>query len=199
MKADDAAAHVMTEVKRREPARFVAALFAPEAKRRALLALYAFDAELKQVPQAAREPMIRAMRFQWWRDAAVRLPEPSRGHPVLDELSHGVGAGLLTTSGLSALVDAREAGRGEAEAVGLAAAALGASGENAVAAAVGAALETGDAATLAEARRLWRAARRARKAELPAYLPATFIDARHPVTQMRLYGRALRMAVLNRF
>ncbi len=190
----------MAEVKRREPARFVASLFAPEPKRRALLALYAFDAELKNVPQAAREPMIQAMRFQWWRDAVARLTEPSRGHPVLDELSHAAGAGLVTTDGLARLTEAREAGRGEAEAVGLAAAVLGkAAGPNAVAAAVGAALEGGDKTMLAEARRLWRAARRLRKAELPAYLPATFIDAPHPVTQFRLYGRVLRMAVMNRF
>jgi phytoene synthase len=200
MKPNDAAAHVQSEVKRREPARFVAALFAPEAKRRSLLALYGFDAELRHIPEAAREAMIAAMRFQWWRDAVARLPEPSRGHPVLDELSTAVAAGALDTGSLAGIIDAREAGRGESEVVAAAARVLGAGqGENQVASAAAEALATGDRAKLAEARSLWRSERRARKGELPAYLPATFIDAKHPVTQTRLYGRALWMAMRNRF
>lgn len=200
MKPDDAAAHVQSEVKRRDPGRFVAALFAPEEKRRALLALYGLDAELRHIPEAAREPMIVAMRFQWWRDAIARLPEPSRGHPVLDELSAAISAGLLSANDLAAVVDTREAGRGEGEVVAAAARVLGArSGANAVAEAVAAALVSGDRGRLAAARALWREARRARKRELPAYLPATYIDAKHPVTQTRLYGRALWMAVRNRF
>ncbi len=200
MKPDDAAAHVSAEVKRRSPARFVAALFAPEAKRRALFALYGLDAELRHIPEAAREPMIVAMRYQWWRDAVARLPEPSRGHPVLDELSAAVAAGRFATDDLAALVDTREAGGGEGEAVSIAARVLGAAaGANAVADAVAAALTTGDRDKLAAARKLWRGERRARKGELPAYLPVTYLDAKHPVTQTRLYGRALWMALRNRF
>lgn len=200
MKPEDAAAHVSSEVKRRDPARFVAALFAPEANRRALLALYGLDAELRHIPDAAREPMIVAMRHQWWRDAVGRLPEPLRGHPVLDELSHAIASGALETGALVALADAREGGAGERELVGTAARFLGAvAGPNRVADAVAAALTSGGKAELAEARRLWKQERRARKAELPAYLPATYLDAPHPVTQVRLYGRALRMAIFNRF
>ena len=200
MKPDDARSHVSAEVKRRNPARFVAALFAPEAKRRSLLALYGLDAELQHIPEAAREPVIAAMRYQWWRDAVARLPEPSRGHPVLDELSAAIAAGHLTADALGPLINAREDGSGEIEAVALAAAVCGGRQSNrALAEAVGVALGLGDKAKLAEARRLWRAERRARKAELPAYLPATFVDAPHPVTQFRLYGRALRMAMMNRF
>jgi len=200
MKPDDVAAHIQNEVKRRDPARFVATLFAPEAERRALLALYALDGELRHIPEAAREAMIAAMRYQWWRDAVARLPEPSRGHPVLDALSAAVSAGTLDTVSLVGIVDAREAGAGESEVITAAARVLGAAvGANALATAAAAALETGDRAKLAEARLLWRAERRARKGELPAYLPATYIDAKHPVTQTRLYGRALWMAMRNRF
>lgn len=200
MKPEDAAAHVSAEVKRRDPARFVAALFAPETKRRALFALYAFDGELRHIPEAAREATIRAMRYQWWRDAVAKLPQPSRGHPVLDELSEAVRAGAFGLEALAGLVDAREAEQGECEVVELAARALGApDGPNAVAGAAAAALASGDKAALAEARRLWRSERRARKRELPAYLAATYVDARHPVTQFRLYGRALWMAIRNRF
>ncbi len=199
MKPEDAEAHVLSEVKRREPARFVAALFAPEAMRRSLLALYGLDVELKHIPTAVREEMIAAMRYQWWRDALARLPEPSRGHPVLDELSHAVTAGALDVSAMTELVSAREAGGGEIQVVKAAALVLGARpGDNAMADAIGAAL-MGDKGKLTEARRLWKIEKRARRSELPAYLPATFIDVVHPVTQFRLYGRALRMALFNRF
>lgn len=200
MKSDEARSHVSAEVKRRSPARFVAALFAPEAKRRSLLALYGLDAELTHIPEAVREPMIATIRYQWWRDAMARLPEPSRGHPVLDELSAAISAGDLSPDALLPLIDAREAKTGEAQLVALAARVLsGDTRSGALADAVGAALASRDKAKLTEARRLWRAERRTRKAELPAYLPATFVDAPHPVTQFRLYGRALRMAVMNRF
>lgn len=200
MSPDDAATHVAAEVKRRDPARFVAALFAPEVKRRSLLALYALDLELRHIPEAAREAMIAAMRYQWWRDAIARLPEPSRGHPVLDELSATLTAGDLVTGDVLTLVDARENDGGERELVTAAAVVLGAlRGPNPVADAVASALQSRDKMQLNEARRLWRGERRVRKTELPAYLPATFVDARHPVTPVRLYGRALMMAIRNRF
>ena len=86
MDGTTAAGHCAALVKEADPARFVGALFAPEATRRRLLALYALDAELRRVPLAAREPMIVAIRYQWWRDAVTGLPEATRGHPVLGEL-----------------------------------------------------------------------------------------------------------------
>jgi phytoene synthase len=48
--------------------RFVATLFAPAPRRRALHALYAFNVELARVRELAREPMPGEIRLQWWRD-----------------------------------------------------------------------------------------------------------------------------------
>ena len=48
--------------------RFVATLFAPESRRRALHALYAFNVELSRVRDLAREPMPGEIRLQWWRE-----------------------------------------------------------------------------------------------------------------------------------
>jgi hypothetical protein len=200
MTPNAAADHCAALVKQHDPVRFVTALFAPEAVRRHLYALYAFDIELRRIPDVAKEPMIAAIRFQWWRDAVAALPGTTRGHPVLDELAP---AGLPVLA-LSILVDARERGSEpaitETEIVTLAARLCGAPpGDNPIAEAAGIAIALGNKTFLAEARRLWRAVRKARKAELPAYLPATFVDARHPVTAVRLHWRALVMALRNRF
>ena len=200
MDGTTAAAHCTALVKEADPARFVSALFAPEATRRRLLALYALDAELRRVPLAAREPMIVAIRYQWWRDAVTGLPEATRGHPVLGELAL---AGLPAAD-LIALIDAREGGAEPAIAEGnlIAAAArmCGApDGDNPIAMAAGIAIVTGSRDALEAARAAWRAVRKARRAELPAYLPATFVDARHPVTAFRLHWRVLTKALRNRF
>jgi 15-cis-phytoene synthase len=48
--------------------RFVATLFAPAPRRRALHALYAFNVELARVRDVAREPMPGEIRLQWWRE-----------------------------------------------------------------------------------------------------------------------------------
>lgn len=51
-----------------DPDRHVATFFAPAPKRRALIALYAFDRELAHVGEAVREPMAGHVRLAWWRE-----------------------------------------------------------------------------------------------------------------------------------
>lgn len=199
MKDEVAAAHCAALVRERDRPRFVASLFAPEEVRRKLTALYALDAELQRVREAAHEAMIQAMRFQWWRDALAGLPAATRGHPVLQEVAR-IGEGAA----LQAVVDAREGGQepavAEALVVAVAARLCGAAvGENAVADFVGAAIVMRDRSMLAEARGRWRVERKARRGELPTYLPATVADMRHPVSELRLYVRMLLMGLRNRF
>lgn len=57
-----------TLVREADKDRFVATLFAPAPRRRALYALYAFNVELARVRELAREPMPGEIRLQWWRD-----------------------------------------------------------------------------------------------------------------------------------
>ena len=57
-----------TLVREADKDRFVATLFAPAPRRRALHALYAFNVELARVRELAREPMPGEIRLQWWRD-----------------------------------------------------------------------------------------------------------------------------------
>jgi phytoene synthase len=44
------------------------ALFAPPDRREALLALYAFNAEVARIRETVTEPVLGQMRIQWWRD-----------------------------------------------------------------------------------------------------------------------------------
>lgn len=98
-------------VRRNDPDRFLAALFAPPARRGALLALIAFNHELARAREAARTPLLALMRLQWWREAVAHAAAglPPRRHEVAGPLHAAISAGLLDPALLLALVDAREA------------------------------------------------------------------------------------------
>ncbi len=189
--------HCADLVKAAHHPRFIASLFAPEAVRGHLYALYALDSELAHITDAAREPLIRAMRYQWWRDALSKLPDAPRGHPVLTQLA----VLPVPPDALIAIIDAHEGGAPEQcqRLVMTLAVRLCGGANDAMAVACAAALATNDRARLAEARRLWSAQRHQREAELPAYLPATIVDMRHPVTPLRLNLRMLWMGLRGRF
>lgn len=82
----DAAVHVAGLVRTADQDRYVAVLYAPEDKRRDLLALYAFNHEISSVRERVREPMAGEIRLQWWRDAIAAPSGEVTGNPVADEL-----------------------------------------------------------------------------------------------------------------
>lgn len=98
-----------TDLRRADEDRYFATLFAPADKRAALFALYAFHHELARVAESAREPMMQAIRLQWWREAlqGAREQKPRRHHTVtaLAELfaKHDLPPELFET-----MIDARE-------------------------------------------------------------------------------------------
>src|ERR1700756_2545110 len=49
--------------------RYLAALFAPEAVRADLFAIYAFNHEVARIAESVRNPLAGQIRIQWWRDA----------------------------------------------------------------------------------------------------------------------------------
>lgn len=106
---DDAYQHCEALVRERDRDRFLAALFAPAEKRKHLFALYAFDLEIRHVPDAVREPMAGEVRLQWWRDVIA-------GERAGEALANPVAAGLLdtlrhhppSTEALHRALDARE-------------------------------------------------------------------------------------------
>ncbi|MDE2014326.1 MAG: squalene/phytoene synthase family protein [Alphaproteobacteria bacterium] len=57
-------------VRRHDANRYLSALFAPADRRPLLFALYAFNYEIARVGEVAHEPMIGAIRLEWWREVA---------------------------------------------------------------------------------------------------------------------------------
>jgi phytoene synthase len=92
-------------VRRHDPDRFLTALFAPEDRRPALFALYAFNHELARAREVASEPMLALIRLQWWREV---VQGAERRHEVATPLSQAIAAGALDRGDLLALVAARE-------------------------------------------------------------------------------------------
>ncbi len=86
--------------------RFVATLFAPAPRRRALHALYAFNVELARVRELAREPMPGEIRLQWWRDVLGGQRTGEAG-PVASALMATIVRFRLPVDVLAEMIDAR--------------------------------------------------------------------------------------------
>lgn len=106
--ADQSAAAFCAElVRSRDFDRYASTLFVPADKRRALLALYAFNAEVSRVRDQVSQPLPGEIRLQWWTDALA-----GQGHgdveqnPVAGELLQAVRAHDLPVDRLSKLIDA---------------------------------------------------------------------------------------------
>ncbi len=96
---------LLAPVRAADPDRHLSVLYAPEEMRDALLALYAFDAEVASIRDRIREAMPGELRLQWWRDAlAAGVPT---GHPVADALLEAVQAHRLPAQTLENYLEAR--------------------------------------------------------------------------------------------
>ncbi len=95
-----------TLVREADKDRFVAALFAPAPRRRALHALYAFNVELARVRELAREPMPGEIRLQWWRDVLGGTRTGEAG-PVASALLATVIRYRLPVDVLDGMIEAR--------------------------------------------------------------------------------------------
>jgi len=98
--------HCETLVRGADKDRFVATLFAPAPRRRALHALYAFNVELSRVRELAREPMPGEIRLQWWRDVLGGLHKGEAG-PVASALTATVIRYRLPVTVLADMIEAR--------------------------------------------------------------------------------------------
>lgn len=95
------------EVRNHDPDRWLTALFAPDAKRPALMALYAFNTEIARARESVSQPMIGQIRLQWWREAwdGIVLDQP-RAHPIVQALHTHLRQ--LDVADAYALIEARE-------------------------------------------------------------------------------------------
>ena len=191
------------QVRRFDPDRYLATLFAPPAARPALWAVYAFAGEVVRA-RGQREELAREIRLQWWRDRIVEIQAGTAQDALIARaLAHAAQAHGFDRSRLDALVDADRL-RASALAVQLALEVLGAADPDSMAAgelvgkavALLAGLREGrrgadEVSTVAEdARRHLDAARalrsRVASAALPALLPA--VPARHDLDRLARAG-----------
>jgi phytoene synthase len=75
-------------VRAADPDRYFSALFAPAPARPYLFGLYAFNHEVARVAETAREPMMGAIRLEWWRETVEgALAGAPRNHDVAKGLA----------------------------------------------------------------------------------------------------------------
>lgn len=96
----------MDTVRAADRERYLAALYAPAEKRDALLALYAFNAEIAGVRDRIREPLPGEMRLQWWRDM-VSGAGSGAGHPVAEALLDAIRVYALPQAAFQNMLEAR--------------------------------------------------------------------------------------------
>ena len=88
--------------------RYTAALYAPDGKRDALMALYAFNVQIAGIRDAIKEPMAGEMRLQWWRDAIIgNSSTETAGNPVADALCGAIEAHSLPPAPFENMLEAR--------------------------------------------------------------------------------------------
>ena len=91
-----------------DPDRYFASLFAPAPTRPFLFALYAFNHEVARVAETVREPMLGAIKLEWWRET---VESASKGAPRNHDVAKGLAALFqsypLTLSDFEAMIAAR--------------------------------------------------------------------------------------------
>lgn len=93
-----------------DPDRCRAAVFADESLREKLLVLYGFHYELAKIPEWVSEPMVGAIRYQWWRDAVEEVFSGGavRSHEISTPLADVFRAGEISRYEVDQLINARE-------------------------------------------------------------------------------------------
>jgi phytoene synthase len=87
-------------------ARYASTLFMPVARRRALLAIYAFNVEISRVRDQISQPLPGEIRLQWWTDMlAGEGQDGIEGNPVAAELGLAIRNCDLPVERLSRLID----------------------------------------------------------------------------------------------
>jgi phytoene synthase len=98
-----------TDLRRTDEDRYYTALFAPADRRKSLFALYAFHHEIARVAESARDPMMHAIRLQWWREAVEGAREGKpRQHQTVTALAGLFAQHDLPPELFEAMIDARE-------------------------------------------------------------------------------------------
>ena len=107
--SDSDAVHCATLVREHDFARYASTLFVRPEKRRALLALYAFNLDIARIPDQVSQPLPGEIRLQWWTDLLEGLDHGGvEGHPVAAELLRAIRDDGMPTGPLLRLIEARK-------------------------------------------------------------------------------------------
>src|SRR6202000_3054969 len=102
------AARLAQTVRAADPDRYFATLFAPAPHRPYLHALYAFNHEVAHIAESVREPMLGAIRLEWWRETAEGAAKGApRNHDVARGLAALFAARPLPLADFEAIIAAR--------------------------------------------------------------------------------------------
>jgi phytoene synthase len=95
-------------VRAADPDRYFASLFAPAALRPHLFALYSFNHEVARVAETVREPMLGAIRLEWWRETVENAAKGiARNHDVARGLTALFAAHKVDPAALEGIIAAR--------------------------------------------------------------------------------------------
>ncbi len=95
-------------VRRDDPDRWLAGFFLPEACRKHVYAIYAFNLEIARVREMVSEPILGEIRYQWWRDALDGTNEgDATANPVVAAVLDTIHQFKLPKVSFLQLIDAR--------------------------------------------------------------------------------------------
>ncbi len=99
---------IVETLRKADPDRYLATLYAPQAKRGALQALYAFNAEIAVVRDRISQPLPGEIRMQWWRDLIdAGSGDEGAGNPLAGSLLSAIRSYGLPRSAFHNYLDAR--------------------------------------------------------------------------------------------
>lgn len=103
---EDSAAFCADLVRSHDFPRYAATLFMPAERRRALLAIYAFNVEISRVHEQVSQPLPGEMRLQWWTDMLAGAGHGGvEGNPVAAELMLAIRSYRLPVERLARLIE----------------------------------------------------------------------------------------------
>lgn len=102
VRLDDRVRHVDEE-------RWLSSRYAPANERRSLITLYAFCYELARVRLVVTDPVMGAIRFQWWREALEELADGKvREHDTVLALADRLSVNAFRIESLAQLIEGYE-------------------------------------------------------------------------------------------
>lgn len=100
--------HCSDLVRQYDRDRYLSTLLVPETHRPALMALYAFNAEIARIRELVSEPLPGEVRLQWWRDFLAGTEHGAiASNPVANALQQTVEKYHLPRQSLIAMTEAR--------------------------------------------------------------------------------------------